>query len=102
MSGCYSGTFLDALKDDYTLVISASRPDRNSFGCSDGAEFTYFGRAYFKEALNQTRSFTEAFAIATRLLNEWEASENRTKSEPQMATGRLVEAQLARWRETLP
>ena len=102
VSGCYSGTFLDALKNERTLVISASRADRTSFGCSDGAEFTYFGRAYFQQALNKTRSFTEAFAIASKLVTEWEKKEGRTNSEPQMVAGKQIEAHLARWRETLP
>jgi hypothetical protein len=101
VSGCYSGTFLDALKDEHTLVISASRADRTSFGCSDGAEFTYFGRAYFEQALNQTRSFTEAFALADQRLAEWESREGRQRSEPQMVVGERIEAHLARWRATL-
>jgi len=102
VSGCYSGSFLDALKDDHTLVISAARADRTSFGCSDGAEFTYFGRAYFEQALNQTQSFSEAFAIASKLLAEWETREGRERSEPQMVSGRLIEAHLERWQATLP
>jgi len=102
VSGCYSGTFLDALEDERTLVISAARADRTSFGCSDGAEFTYFGRAFFQRALNETQSFTEAYAIARKLVAEWEKSEGRTGSEPQIVVGRQIEAHLARWRETLP
>jgi len=101
VSGCYSGTFLEALKDDHTLVISAARADRTSFGCSDGAEFTYFGRAFFEQALNRTASFSEAFDIASQLVAEWETKEKRERSEPQMVAGPLIEAQLARWRETL-
>jgi hypothetical protein len=101
VSGCYSGTFLDALKDDRAVVISAARADRTSFGCSDGAEFTYFGRAFFEQALNHTASFTEAFAIASKLVAEWETKENRERSEPQMVAGPLIEAHLAHWRETL-
>ena len=51
VSSCYSGTFVDALRDDDTLVMTASAKDRNSFGCSNEADFTYFGKAYFDEAL---------------------------------------------------
>ncbi|MGH8029438.1 MAG: C13 family peptidase [Arenimonas sp.] len=102
VSGCYSGTFLDALKADDTMVISAARADRTSFGCSDGAEFTYFGRAFFQQALNRTHSFAEAFGIASKLVAEWETREGRTRSEPQMVAGKLIEAQLEHWRATLP
>jgi len=31
ISACYSGGFIDALKDDYTLVLTASATDRTSF-----------------------------------------------------------------------
>src|SRR5207344_2149888 len=51
VSACYSGGFIDALKDDNSLVITAAAADRSSFGCSDKADFTYFGKAYFDEAL---------------------------------------------------
>ena len=47
VSACYSGGFVNSLKDENTLVISASAVDKNSFGCSNEAEWTYFGKAYF-------------------------------------------------------
>ena len=51
VSSCYSGSFVEALRDDDSLVITASAKDRNSFGCSNEADFTYFGKAFFDEAL---------------------------------------------------
>lgn len=101
ISGCYSGSFIEQLKDDRTLIISAARSDRRSFGCSDGAEFTYFGRAFFKEALNRTDSFVDAFAIARTRLAQWEAAEGREPSEPQMVSGPAIETQLKAWQQTL-
>jgi hypothetical protein len=94
ISSCYSGGFIPALRDEHTLVISASAADRNSFGCADGNEFTDFGRAYFDEALRQTRSFTEAFAIASARIAAREKSEGRTESQPQMQGGAGLKAQL--------
>ncbi len=88
VSACYSGGYIDALKDEHTLVITAAAPDRRSFGCSDQADFTYFGKAYFDEALRQTRSFTEAFDIARVRIAERERAENSTPpSEPRMFLG---------------
>jgi hypothetical protein len=101
VSGCYSGSFIDALRDDDTLLMTAARADRTSFGCSDDAEFTYFGRAYFEQALRQTDSFSEAFARARKLVDQWETRDDYVHSEPQIVTGRNIEAQLARWRATL-
>ena len=47
VSACYSGGFIEPLKNDDTLVITAAAADKVSFGCSNEADFTYFGRAYF-------------------------------------------------------
>lgn len=102
ISSCYSGSFIDAVKDDHTLVIAAARADRTSFGCSDGADFTYFGRAYFEQALNRTTSFVEAFSIASKLVAEWETQEGHTHSEPQIARGKLIGAKLDEWNAALP
>lgn len=102
VSACYSGSFLNSLKDDHTLVLTAARADRTSFGCSDDADFTYFGRAYLEQALNHTTSFTAAFAEARDLVRTWEDRDKEAHSEPQMAKGALIEAHLQQWRATLP
>jgi hypothetical protein len=81
VSTCYSGAFVDALKDDRTLVISSSAPDRRSFGCSNEADFTYFGKAYFDEALRTTYSFVDAFEIAKQAIAQRERSANIIGSE---------------------
>jgi hypothetical protein len=95
VSACYSGGFIPALADEHTLVITASAADRNSFGCNDTNELTDFGRAYFDQALRQTRSFTAAFALAQTLVAGREAEAKLTPSLPQMAGGEALEAQLA-------
>jgi hypothetical protein len=56
ISACYAGGFIDALKDEHTLVITAARRDRTSFGCDDQNDFTYFSEAYFKEALPRAQA----------------------------------------------
>jgi hypothetical protein len=63
VSACYSGGFVNSLKDENTLVISASAVDKNSFGCSNEAEWTYFGKAYFDEALRKTHSFVDLLIL---------------------------------------
>ena len=57
VSACYSGGFIEPLRDDNSVLITASSPDRSSFGCEPGRDFTYFGEAYFRDALARTRSF---------------------------------------------
>ncbi|MBL6752021.1 MAG: peptidase C13 [Nevskia sp.] len=102
VSGCYSGSFLPALQDGRTLVMTAAGADRPSSGCGDSAGFTDFARAYFAQALRQTRSFTLAFDQARTQVAQWEARDHRTPSEPQIAGGPAIDAQIARWRRTLP
>jgi hypothetical protein len=101
VSACYSGGFIDPLKDERTLIITAARGDRTSFGCADEAEFTDFGRAYFKEALPSSGSFQEAFRKATALVDAWETQDGRTgpdeRSLPQMDNPPQIERKLERW-----
>ena len=49
------------------------RADCTSFGCADENDFTYFGRALFKESLPQAANLSDAFAKAQALVQEWEA-----------------------------
>lgn len=90
VSACYSGGFVEALRDDNTLVITAAAADRNSFGCSNENDFTYFGKAYFDEALRKTWSFTEAFEMARPVIAARERAQEYTPSEPQIAVGKNI------------
>lgn len=92
ISACYSGGFIEPLKSPNTLVITAARADRVSFGCSEESEFTYFGRALFAEALQQTRDIVQAFTLAQARVAEWEQADHYQASEPQIwAPQRVVE-----------
>jgi hypothetical protein len=95
VSACYSGSFIDELRSDRTLVITASREDRNSFGCSDAAEMTYFGRALIDQALRSTRSFETAYDLAAENIASQEKAEGLTPSEPQISVGAEIPAKLA-------
>jgi len=105
ISACYSGGFVDALKDEHTLVITAARHDRASFGCADENDFTYFGRAFFKESLPRARSFEDAFGMATTLVREWENKDAKAEgkagedlySYPQIHSPEPIRRHLRRW-----
>jgi hypothetical protein len=94
VSACYSGGYIEPLRDANTVVISASAADRNSFGCEHGRDFTYFGEAYFKQALAGTPSFTAAFDIAREAVGKKEAAEGLTPSQPQIWIGPAIAEQL--------
>ncbi len=84
ISACYSGGFIPALKDERTLIMTASRADRVSFGCSEEADFTYFGDALFAKALVETDDLQQAFNDAKNFVAEREIAENYEASEPQI------------------
>jgi hypothetical protein len=111
VSACYSGGFIAPLQDGHTLVITAARQDRASFGCADENDFTYFGRAFFKESLPKAVSFQDAFHKAEVLVDQWEKENaadaaaarpadkpgEEEHSLPQMSANPEIDAQLARW-----
>jgi hypothetical protein len=90
VSSCYSGVFAQALADERTLVITAAAADKPSFGCRDGATWTYFGDAFFNRALRQERRLDAAFATARSLVTQRERQEGFDPSNPQIAGGARV------------
>ena len=100
VSACYSGGFVEPLKSESTMIITAARADRTSFGCADENDFTYFGRAFFKEALPASGSFFEAFTRAQALVDEWERKDKtpeRERSLPQIYSPVTLSEQLKKW-----
>jgi hypothetical protein len=96
VSACYSGGFIDSVRDENTIVITASAPDRSSFGCGDEEDWTYFGRAFFDEALRHENDLTAAFEEARRIVALREAEEKvDVASEPMIAAGSAMNG---KWR----
>jgi hypothetical protein len=96
VSACYSGIFARALADERTLVITAAAADKPSFGCRDGAAWTYFGDAFFNRALRGEKALDSAFAKAKDLVAAREKREGFDPSNPQLAGGAQVLARLPR------
>jgi hypothetical protein len=94
ISACYSGGFVEPLKDERTLIITASHADRQSFGCGTASESTYLTRALFGEALKKTQSLELAFAHARALIEQWEREERAEPSMPQLFVGTKMRAKL--------
>ncbi|MEO7762717.1 MAG: C13 family peptidase [Casimicrobiaceae bacterium] len=94
VSACYSGGYIEPLKDQNTIVITSARADRTSFGCGNDSEFTYFGRAYFQEALKVTDSYIDAFELARAAISRREKDDGYTPSEPQMFVGDEIRKKL--------
>jgi hypothetical protein len=95
ISACYAGGFIDALKDPRTIVITAAAADRTSFGCSNDRDLTYFGEAFFRDALPEARSLRDAFDRAKSAIALRERRERVDASKPQAYFGAEMEAKLA-------
>ncbi|MCO8162908.1 peptidase C13 [Pseudomonas sp. 21LCFQ010] len=96
ISACYSGGFIPALKDERTLIMTAARADRVSFGCTEEADFTYFGDALFAKALVETDNLQQAFDQASAYVARREIEDNFEASEPQIWAPKGV---VARWQQ---
>jgi hypothetical protein len=94
VSACYAGGFVEPLKDDHTLIITAADATHESFGCSSGEKFTWFGKAYFDEALRASNSFTAAFTQARETIRKWEVEQGEIPSNPQIWVGKRMERKL--------
>jgi Peptidase C13 family len=101
VSACFAGGFIDALKDSNTLVVTAADSTKQSFGCGNEFDFTYFSKAYFDDALRNTHSFSEAFDMAKNAIRLRETKEGIAESNPQMHLGEAMVAKLAHLRERL-
>jgi hypothetical protein len=102
ISACYAGGFIDALRDPQTIVIAASAADRTSFGCSNDRDLTYFGEAFYRDALPGARSLRDAFEAARAAIAKRERLEHITASNPQAYFGAKMEAKLAAMNGTQP
>ena len=95
ISACYAGGFIEPLRDPHTIVITAAAADRTSFGCSSDSDLTYFGEAFYRDALPDASSLRDAFEKAKAAIAVREKAEGETPSDPQAYFGFDLEAHLA-------
>lgn len=87
VSACYAGVFIDSLKSDSTAIVTASDAEHSSFGCQENRRLTWFGEAFLKDALPGSATLEEAFAKATKLIDQRETAEHEIHSNPQLEIG---------------
>jgi hypothetical protein len=95
ISACYAGAFIDSLKNPQTIVITAAAADRTSFGCSNDSDLTYFGEAFYRDALPEARSLRDAFEKTKSAIALRERREHVDPSKPQAYFGAELEAKLS-------
>ena len=94
LSACHAASFIDALADDHTIVLTAAAADRTSFGCTDDRDLTYFGEAFYRDALPKAASLHAAFDAAKAAIAQREKAEGIEPSNPQASYGTALEAHL--------
>jgi Peptidase C13 family len=96
ISACHAGAFIAPLKDPYTVLITAAAADKTSFGCADDRDLTYFGEAFYRDALPKAKNLQEVFALTRSAIAKREQAEGVTPSDPQAYFGGQIEQLLSR------
>ncbi len=95
VSACYSGGYIAPLKNEHTLIITASQSERVSFGCGDRSDATFFGEAFFQQGLARDDTFEAAFATAQARVDAREKGAGYTPpSNPQIDLGSAMAGKL--------
>jgi len=87
---CFSGEFLERLKDEHTLIITSAARDKSSFGCGHHGDFTQFGEAFFGRELGRSRDLISSFHRAKARVERLERKQNLPASEPQIFVGEKI------------
>ena len=93
VSACFSGGYIEDLKSPRTMVITAASARRESFGCENGRDYTYFGEAFFRDSLTDG-DYRAAFRRAVALVRKRERSKGFRHSRPQLWVGEEIEGKL--------
>ncbi len=98
VSSCFSGGYIEPLKNDHTLIITASQADRVSFGCGERSDATFFGEAFFQHGLAVDDTFVGAFETASKRVEARERAEGYAPpSGPQIDMGSAIAEKLKTW-----
>jgi hypothetical protein len=90
LSACFSGVFIPTLKDANRVILTAARPDRTSFGCTQNDRYPYYDDCIissFPKASNFSGLASAARAcVAAREIKEGASP----PSEPQLSVGGAI------------
>jgi hypothetical protein len=87
ISACFSGVFVPALAEPNRMILTAARPDRSSFGCSESDKYPYFDACMLK-VFPEAHDFATLGPKVQRCVAEREVETGASPpSEPQMYVG---------------
>lgn len=100
ISACHSGSFIPHLENENTLIMTSAATNRQSYGCSDEADLTYFTDALFNHGLKDTTNLQHAFRLAKIRVEQRERDESLpTTSNPQIFIGEDIKNTLKNYRK---
>ncbi len=104
VSACYSGIFTNALAAPNRMIMTAARPDRNSFGCGEGETYPWFDGCMI-ESLPGAADFPSLAVAVHACVARKEAELGAAPpSEPQVRIGAQMQLLLPtlRFRQSQP
>lgn len=91
ISACYSGSWIEPLATQDTIVLTAARKDRTSYGCSDDREMTFFGENFLVSDLADDYSLEAIFRHTRARIARDEKAAMVEPSLPQVFVGKNME-----------
>jgi hypothetical protein len=87
ISACFSGVFIPALADPNRMILTAARPDRSSFGCSESDKYPYFDTCMLKVLPGAHDFVAVSSAVQACVADKEQETGMRPASEPQVYIG---------------
>lgn len=105
ISACYSGQWIEPLKDEDTLIMTSARADRTSFGCGDDSEMTWFTKAVYQSVGLSLADPDAMFEDINQQIRTWEEEigmEESNWSYPQSHVGENLREWLSQMPQPAP
>lgn len=87
ISACFSGVFVPVLADANRMILTAARPDRTSFGCSESDKYPYFDTCFLKTLPTVHDFVALGPAIQQCVADREKETGMKPASEPQVSVG---------------
>lgn len=102
ISACFSGVFVPILASSNRMILTAARPDRTSFGCSESDKYPFFDDCFLQSASTAPNFMALASAIRRCVAAKEFETGMSPPSEPQMWVGPALAPMLPLYAFTRP
>ena len=87
ISACFSGVFVPQMASANRMILTAARPDRSSFGCSESDKYPYFDTCMLKVLPTAHDFVAVSSAVQACVAEKEQETGMRPASEPQVYIG---------------